>query len=70
MTEFIGTYIYHYLVVHGACGLFGLWVELINRRELRVAHLFWAILFGPFFMLACMADFDRVLIRLPKKEAK
>ncbi len=66
--DFFSTYIYHYLIVHGACGFFGLWVELINNREIRVAHLFWAILFGPFFMLTCMADFDRVLIKLPEKK--
>lgn len=70
MMLFVTTYIYHYLMIHFACGAIGLWVELINSRQLRVSHLFWAIIFGPFFMFTCIADWDRIIISLPKKETK
>lgn len=68
MGQIIAQYWVTYLTVHWVCGFIGLWIELLNNREIRVAHLFWAIIFGPFFMFTCMADFDRVLIKLPDKK--
>lgn len=61
-------YIYKYLVVHFVCMFVGLFVELINSRTLYVRDLFFSFIFGPFYMLTAMGNFDRIIIELPPRK--
>lgn len=70
MKEIILQYGSTYLIVHFAFALFGLIIELINTRYLKVRDLFWAGMFGVFYFLSTVAEFDRLVIDLRPRDKK
>ncbi len=56
------------LIFWGVCALLGLWIKLINARQLRMGDVIMAVVFGFFYFVTQAWEWEAVIIELPPRK--